>query len=248
MTKGLGGRPFERETQLVKVLGERGGSLFPGFSLLLDEVSSGYGVADLVFVRPSPAALARRLAADVEPLLSAKAIQLFLTLATGLIADEDAFRNAAVVPAYGRRLLCRLHDGGYLGHTSTHAAVGPTFDYLVAVEAKLTDWRRAIQQAVRYRTFADEVYVALPMALAQAVASRHLLPSGVGLIGVDPSRLSIIARPARSDEIENWRRLLVSEELVRRLRRERLPSTDSSRATGYPFEERSLPGPVLLAQ
>jgi hypothetical protein len=57
---------------------------------------------------------------------------------------------------------------------------------IVAVEAKVIDWKRALQQAARNRLFANLSYVALP----QAVAGRPSLYTearglGIGVIAVD---------------------------------------------------------------
>jgi len=60
---------------------------------------------------------------------------------------------------------------------------GQMATHLIAFEAKLLDWRKALVQAFRYRYYADESIVVLPVKAArQAVKSRHLFRQfGVGL-------------------------------------------------------------------
>ncbi len=65
---------------------------------------------------------------------------------------------------------------------------------VTAIESKLERWREALDQALAYRRFANWVYVAMP--LAKALGTSRLLQScrstGVGLIGVDRRRTSIL--------------------------------------------------------
>jgi hypothetical protein len=58
------------------------------------------------------------------------------------------------------------------------------YDATVAVELKLTDWRRAVQQAMLYQLCADIVYIAMPESSVQRVDRTVLRNSGVGLIAV----------------------------------------------------------------
>ena len=55
--------------------------------------------------------------------------------------------------------------------------------YLMAFEAKLKDWRKALMQAFRYRYYANAAIVVLPFAsAAPALENRHLFERfGVGL-------------------------------------------------------------------
>jgi hypothetical protein len=65
------------------------------------------------------------------------------------------------------------------GHAATH---------LMAFEAKLMDWRKALAQAYRYRYYADESIIILPAESARvAIDNRHLFRQcGVGLWTLDP--------------------------------------------------------------
>jgi len=57
-------------------------------------------------------------------------------------------------------------------------------DSSVAVELKLTKWRRALQQAVVYQLCADRVYVALPQQVVTRVDTGLFDEHGIGLIAV----------------------------------------------------------------
>ncbi len=64
---------------------------------------------------------------------------------------------------------------------------------VVAVEAKLSRWRDAVQQAVSYLAFANQSYVALPRAIAERNdALREACWKGrVGLALVEPRRVTL---------------------------------------------------------
>ena len=68
---------------------------------------------------------------------------------------------------------------------------------IIAVEVKVSDWRRANQQALRNYTFAHQSFVALPEKTAHRVRSApEFAKSGVGVIATCDSMCRVI-RPAR---------------------------------------------------
>jgi hypothetical protein len=61
----------------------------------------------------------------------------------------------------------------------------PIAKEVVAVEAKLKDWKRGFYQANRYKAFADKVYVAIPPQAEHLVNKKILRDFNVGLIVFD---------------------------------------------------------------
>jgi len=57
-------------------------------------------------------------------------------------------------------------------------------DVTVAIELKLNDWRRALEQAMLYQLCSDLVYIALPEPSAKRVDLAELRKNGVGLLAV----------------------------------------------------------------
>lgn len=70
-------------------------------------------------------------------------------------------------------------------------------DVTVAVELKLTRWKRAFEQALVYQLCADYVYLALPWDAAKRVDVPLLEKHGLGLIGVQPGPRCVILCPAQ---------------------------------------------------
>ena len=60
----------------------------------------------------------------------------------------------------------------------------------IAFEMKLSDWRRGLAQAFRYRSFACECYLVLDQTRIRPALdhTEHFVRANVGLIGIDSQR------------------------------------------------------------
>jgi hypothetical protein len=69
-----------------------------------------------------------------------------------------------------------------------------------AVELKLSNWQKALRQAVIYQLCADYAYVAMPEAVARVLDLKLFRDAGVGLLGVslDTQNVRVVLHPARS--------------------------------------------------
>lgn len=65
--------------------------------------------------------------------------------------------------------------------------VGINHDSIVAVELKVKNWQRALQQALSYRLCADKVYVAVARQFVHRVNCSMCEGFGIGILGVDGS-------------------------------------------------------------
>lgn len=92
-------------------------------------------------------------------------------------------------------------------------AYGPTEKALptatvLAIEAKLTRWREAVDQAESYLSFANLSYVALPLATIEwrrEVIIAECSARGIGLLGVDHGALRIEhAAPFYAGKSADW--------------------------------------------
>jgi hypothetical protein len=113
----------------------------------------------------------------------------------------NGFRSEAELVRRGRRLIREaLHSlqrdvrtryevpaPGGVPDLVIFSKKGQAVQYVVTVEFKLGDWRRAVAQAFRHRNFGNEAYVVLDQARL-AAALRHLEifeRANVGLVTVD---------------------------------------------------------------
>jgi hypothetical protein len=81
-----------------------------------------------------------------------------------------------------------------------------TIDSIIAFEAKLKDWRRALDQAYRNTCFAEQSFVLLPSNRAKA-AMRHIgefEERGIGLCCIEESGLQILHTPNPRTPLEPW--------------------------------------------
>lgn len=163
-----------------------------GHWLVIDEHLVGTRIPDLLAARVNLDEFQARIRAEQWKSLTASELR---TLA--LLRQDRPTRVSTVSAAIGhtddaaRRLLRRLED---LGYVSQHGARGfrrlrtryKLFNRLIAVEAKLRDWRRALVQARSHRAFAQECYVAFDAAYAARFesAAAYFRASGTGLLAV----------------------------------------------------------------
>jgi hypothetical protein len=83
-------------------------------------------------------------------------------------------------------------------------AFSERLDASVAVELKLTKWKRAFEQALIYQLCADQAFVAVPKETVPRVDAGLLKQHGIGLIGVSRAGGSWRCRvvvPARASEV-----------------------------------------------
>jgi len=80
-------------------------------------------------------------------------------------------------------------------------------DATIAIELKLTDWRRALEQAMLYQLCSDFVYIALPERSARRVDLTQLRENGIGLLAVFNSGSCSCLLPAvEHDEVRHFYR------------------------------------------
>lgn len=75
-------------------------------------------------------------------------------------------------------------------------------DCTVAVELKLRNWRRALEQALVYQLCSDYVFIAVPAATVCRVDLDELRGHGVGLLSVS-GRTCVEALPAVPSSVLN---------------------------------------------
>ena len=71
-----------------------------------------------------------------------------------------------------------------------------------AIEAKLFDWKAGLDQASRYKSFANEVYIALDGDYIDRVDMDLLKKQGIGLMSVSHKSLKIVLK-AKKENVQN---------------------------------------------
>ncbi|MBN1463860.1 MAG: hypothetical protein JW922_09345 [Paludibacteraceae bacterium] len=178
------------------------------------EIGVGYGIADLVVIKDTAInqkhCHIRNGHRQYSPLLNEK---YFRTLK--ILPDEHhqskalPFSNIANKTNFSKSylkytILKNLEKLGYVktvGEQKYFKVNGwlPIANEVIAIEAKLTDWKRGAIQANRYRAFANKVYLAMPKKSVRLVNKDFLRKLKVGLIVLDTQK-AIRRTIVRSDK------------------------------------------------
>jgi hypothetical protein len=170
-------------------------------SIVLQEVHLPTGVPDAVAVllRDSDVAIAHERLG-----LSAQDLRLFQHIST---VRHSCVRDLAIALRWGTADLLRsvsaLQAAGFLWESTNLVHARKLADIflarqIIAIEAKMTDWRRAVDQAIANTWFASHSYILLPdRPLGQAVLTEAAR-FGVGVLTFDGvetrTRLRAVAR------------------------------------------------------
>jgi DNA-binding transcriptional ArsR family regulator len=98
-----------------------------------------------------------------------------------------------------------------------HSTSAPFLD-VVAFEVKVSDWKHGLYQATHYRSFANQVALALPNTKAKAVAvhKKAFQLFGIGLVGIkSPASITWYVKPIRRRPFSRSRMLLGSAVILR---------------------------------
>jgi hypothetical protein len=215
------GRPFEPKAEahlasVLRVAGQRIRTSSYDLNVLLSEAVLPTGVADLVVMRCRASDLAARLNADIPTLLTPGELAV---IASCTASKHGATLNRIVLdcgqqPGVVRRRVRQLHAAGALSAVGHKWQAHPAYDLrcrTYALEAKVSDWRAGVWQALRYRTWCDGSALVLGelSPRLEAAAKAAAQDVRVGLYAND----RWLVRP-RLEPQSRATRLAVSERLV----------------------------------
>ncbi|MGV0737528.1 hypothetical protein ABQF35_11120 [Mycobacterium syngnathidarum] len=167
----------------------------------LYEVPGPHGVVDALFALFDGDVLDDRLRGGFAPILNWYEMVVFARLqqagSRGMPIADLADAVGMTVAGLKRGALTRLSDAGHIrvGSHLTHARwqYRSPAHYVIAIEAKRTDWSRAVAQASAYCEYTDSAYIALePRPAQRAATSAYIANSGgVGVVSVDPETMKV---------------------------------------------------------
>ena len=101
-------------------------------------------------------------------------------------------RESMLLPAVGEYFqdqYCKLvPEVQFYDHRIDLYGYSPVADCCIAVELKLRNWQRALQQALLYQLCSDYVYIAVPESTARRVDVEALREHGIGLLSISENR------------------------------------------------------------
>jgi len=90
---------------------------------------------------------------------------------------------------------------------------------LIAVEAKLNDWKRVLSQAFTRLFYVDKSYIAVPENTVNKIDIEILKRDGIGLISVD-GHAKIILEARKSNKTFEWRKEMIIKDVFKRIQYE----------------------------
>lgn len=156
--------------------------------LTFREISAGYGIADLVIAPSESFNLINR-----EPITHFGTLKFFLSLGKKKYSLDEMYALTPYVPHKDvRKSVAFLVKNNYLelrsdGLFQKNSLLNKDepIKKIIAIEAKLTDYKNGIIQARRYQYFADQSYLAILKSASKNIDTKALIDSGIGLILFD---------------------------------------------------------------
>jgi len=115
------------------------------------------------------------------------------------ISDLD-IKNQQLLKKF-KKFLRKLEKEGYITLNDNKIQVIKKVDIasknVVAIEAKLTDWKSGLNQAISYKQYSDYVYVAVDESIVNRVDIDIFKENNVGLILVGKGRIRKILKPKK---------------------------------------------------
>jgi hypothetical protein len=191
------------------------------------EIGAGYGVADLVLVTLNVEKCTIRKGHNQStPLLNEaffRALKYIPDSDESERVDPMSLEDLVVKTGLSKsflkyNLIRELKKNGYIkevGDNYYFKVNGwvPIANEVIAIEAKIKDWKRGFLQTARYKSFADRVYLALPEETIKSVNLELLKSQNIGLISYDPEsgRKKTLIECISSKPIFEYKRNFVSE-------------------------------------
>lgn len=177
---------------MAKLLKSEGNLLWIGGSVPL-----GAGIPDIVAAIFKPHLL--NLAPTTKPNISilsylrTTALAKKDTIARKLLLSSGAIESQLEV--YQEIGAIQKIDNAYCMQDSWKNVISE----IVSVEAKVSNWKRAANQAIRNKLFSHYSYVAFPTEVANRVKSNNIFKdNGLGILGIDGDTMVLVKNSRKS--------------------------------------------------
>lgn len=211
---------FLTEKQLVKVLKTNFNSICHWDTNkfdtgILQEVDLGYGVADLVISKLKPEARKKNTVLTYFDAIIYKIIESNKEISFSKLQEITKANTTTL-----NRAINKLIKDSYVNKVDSLVTLKKTYKGVsadsIAIEAKLKNWRRALNQAFRYRWFAKQSFVVLDSAFIKpAIANiNEFKKLNVGLAEINvEGKITLHFKPIKQKPIDYTMWILLNEEL-----------------------------------
>ena len=190
------------ESALIPVIQKHQSFIAPNSKLGSVEVESGYGIADVVFYSLDQQSVANRRQKKVSRLKSYEILEtlsllnefehqeIAITQLYEKLPYSEQYFRSKLLPFLVKNDLCLVQNDRLDCQWKYKVALQET----VAIEAKVSNWRRGLYQAYRYRQYADLSYLALD--------TNHIQPAWKNINEFQRANVGLIKVDTVADEIE----------------------------------------------
>lgn len=202
---------FEYESDMIPVL-KNGLAKLYNTKFFATEFNTGNGIADLVFSKKI----------NKQPLIfnSYRLMSLYIKHFNEIkkVEKEELVSGSSKSL---NELLDILERQGHLtvrnGYFIQKKKYKPHVEKMIAIEAKLKDWKSGISQALRYQFFTHKSFLAYPSEYVHRVDLELLKKCNVGLISVSNERIKIVFDPIERKPIDTTSFYFLSECFAQRI-------------------------------
>ncbi len=210
------------EAQFVKLLENKFAE--KGY-LTSREVGVGYGIADLVLFKLNKTKCEiRKKNAQYKKLENEEFFKIFDFLpeigSSKKINMEFLSKNLSIAQSTLKyNYLKKLEKDGFVKKLNNEFYFKingwiPLAKEVIAIEAKLKDWKRGFLQANRYKSFAHKVFLAIPMSKGHLVDKELLKKHNIGLILFDITKNNIKTTKVKKEKPLNWYKFNLATESI----------------------------------
>ncbi len=210
---------FKAETDLIKVIKQEILSVYSRTNIeIFEEISLGFGIADIVICDSKVSSQKQRIGV---PALNRTDANIYQIIHKSKTASFDVIYDTTRCSKKSISLsLNKLIRHKYIEQVNDYFTINQEYKFpynnAFAIEAKLRDWKRALNQAHRYKWFAEYAFVVLDAHYAQpAIKNLDLFKRyNVGLVTLSPDgSFTRHFKPIKQKPYDPIMQILLSEKL-----------------------------------
>jgi len=175
---------ISNETEMVKMLASALKQEF-NTDIAIQEFAAGYGIADLAFAKNF---LTEENILDRTPINNYYALKSYLGLINKVpFTLKDIIKLSGTSNHISEKVISYLLNEHYIYkddkfYYKSNTVFKNPIKKIVAIEAKLKNWKQGILQARRYKSYTDECYLAILSRYERNIDYSYLNKFGIGLI------------------------------------------------------------------
>ncbi|RYF28869.1 MAG: hypothetical protein EOO17_03830 [Chloroflexi bacterium] len=188
----------------------------------LEEFSAGTGISDLTVFSIDKRILKERRTKIGRPLTARNQIKVL----TAILSKEDnsldslKARTKLSIPTI-KKVIDSLKNAGVVTendgmYSTDYNLKSATSENIIAIEAKVKDWKSGLQQAMRYKEYADYSYLAIYEANINSCLKniKTFEQLGIGIIGVYDEGVTVHLKAKQSDMTKSESKILAFERMI----------------------------------